>query len=204
MVRNMRTLLLGLMLWGSAGAVTLYTVTVKTKPFTQNSVFSVFPEPSKSNAPALQVKTGGAAVFKLPAGKYSVTVYQPEPLLQQFGPDSIEFAVRKNLSINLPVTMFPVMDTTGRSVFNRLLIAMTGSTTACAHATVSDICAAVDSSYRVVLGYIGLQDAMIQTDPWSAYSNIHSAHFQIGVNSYYISVQTEGDGYSSFIVFSRE
>ena len=78
--------MLGLMLWGSAGAVMLYTVTVKTSPEYQANQMDLSTL-SGTRRKLISSKSGTIVTFKIPAGKYAVWSIQPPGYIQQYVPN---------------------------------------------------------------------------------------------------------------------
>lgn len=202
-MRNL--LLLGLLLWGNAGAVTLYTVTVKMAPVFDRSEFLVAPSNPALKKLYTQTKKGVTATFKLPEGTYTFYVQEPKVKPERYGVGSLTATISSNRTLTIPTDPWPVMDAGGRAAFNQLLIKMGGNFSDCDDpmADVSQLCADVqNTSWGIVRSYVQLDESFVQTEAWRAVgAKGYSASFALGGNRYGLFAYDGADGTS--LVFSR-
>ena len=199
-MRNL--LMLGLMLWGSAGAVTLYTVTVKASEALDSMQVFIFPTGQKEGMKAYNFqKTASSASFKVPPGKYTVGAFQVKPIEREMDFSSMDIIVSKNGSYTVEVKKLPTFDTAAKNAWDDILISMGATAEGCNHPQINFMCASVDSSFDVVKGYIGLNDVFRQTGAWSHLDTFYTAPFR--VNGVRLDITAMPDASSTFIVLAR-
>ncbi|ULH18263.1 hypothetical protein MF271_22625 (plasmid) [Deinococcus sp. KNUC1210] len=204
----MRTLLvMTALLGGMANAATkLYSVTVKTSPPFLHNVFQLYAGSTAVLGAPLASAMGKTASFKLSAGIYTVTSTQPDDVVQQYEEGRVQFTVRSDKTVTVPIDPYPVMDQAGKAAFTRLLSGIKGRQVACEPGAVNDLCASVMSPVQTVARRIDTVTDAKRVEFWQG-AKADEGHWtgavKVGANSYVLYVLPL-DVIRSFLVFERE
>lgn len=186
------TILALLLLGGSASAVKLYMVTVKTSQVFPHMYFVILPK-NKAQEQYGILTERSSIIKKLPAGQYIISVFQHGADIESIDTTQQEINVTKNEIFVIQLNFYPLIDPIARQVWNRLLIDMQATEEPCAKQTIGNSCAQTAALPITVKSFIGRRSEFVQLEPWLGMADGAIGRFKVNGVPYDLVInQNEG------------
>lgn len=195
-----KSLLLTLLISGTASAAPLYTVNIKVTPAQPDA--SILFYNNAKNAPkdaaCSNINTRKPfIVCKLPRGTYTLAIFSDENSFKSVYRTNV--VINKNTVLNVPLTLKPpkpALPAEAVAAFNHLAIKVTGEVEECGKTIPQPDrkCAITNIDPELVKRWANLIEEMEQTEPWTRAGNLSFATFDVAGKPYSLILSKTEDG----------